>query len=115
MDPDSYLCRLADIFNGIVVTPVTAGETAALLAALVLLYVSGLVSASETAFFSLSSSDREEINEGEHPADKRVKTLLDDSEHLLATILISNNFMNVAVVLLLDFFFFSVVDFYIVL
>lgn len=111
MDPDSYLCRLADIFNGIVVTPVTAGETAALLAALVLLYVSGLVSASETAFFSLSSSDREEINEGEHPADRRVKTLLDDSEHLLATILISNNFMNVAVVLLLDFFFFSVVDF----
>lgn len=111
MDSDYFLCRLADIFSGITVTPVSAGETGILVLAVMLLYVSGIVSASETAFFSLSSSDRDKINASEHPADRRVKSLLDDSERLLATILISDNFMNVAVILLFDYFFFSVIDF----
>ncbi len=111
MDPDSYLCRLADVFDGIAVFPPSVGAVAALLLALALLYVSGLVSASETAFFSLSPSDLQEIGEGKHPSDRKVKSLLDDSERLLATVLVSNNFANVAVVLLLNYFVLSVADF----
>lgn len=111
MDPDSFLCQPADFFGGIMVNPLSWEDAIILLAAVVLLYLSGVMSASETAFFSLSSSDREEVDGSERRADKRVRALLDDSERLLATILISNNFMNVAVVLLLDCFFFSVIDF----
>lgn len=83
----------------------------ALILAILLLYASGFVSASEIAFFSLSPSDLSKIEENEHPSDSRIKALLDDSERLLATILISNNFVNVTIIMLCNFFFASVIDF----
>jgi len=87
------------------------GAMIALILAILLLYASGFVSASEIAFFSLSPSDLSRIEENEHPSDSRIKALLDDSERLLATILISNNFVNVTIIMLCNFFFASVVDF----
>lgn len=51
------------------------------------------------------------MEEGKHPADKHIKALLDDSEHLLATILISNNFVNVMIIMLCNYFFASTIDF----
>ena len=87
------------------------GAMIALILAILLLYASGFVSASEIAFFSLSPSDLSKIEENEHPSDSRIKALLDDSERLLATILISNNFVNVTIIMLCNFFFASVVDF----
>ena len=92
MDPDSYLCRLADLFDGVTVTTPTIGAIIAIVLAVILLYASGFVSASEIAFFSLSPGDLSEIEEGQTSSDRRISALLDDSEHLLATILISNNF-----------------------
>ena len=50
------------------------------------------------------------MNEGKSEADKRIRKLLDDSEHLLATILISNHFINVAIVVLGLYFFADVAD-----
>lgn len=111
MDPDSYLCRLADLFNGVTVTAPDAGAVIALILALLLLYASGFVSASEIAFFSLTPSDLSDIEEEKHSSDKRIKSLLANSERLLATILISNNFVNVMIIMLCNFFFASVVDF----
>ncbi|WP_300790466.1 gliding motility-associated protein GldE [uncultured Bacteroides sp.] len=111
MDPDSYLCRLADLFNGVTVTAPDTGAFIALILALLLLYASGFVSASEIAFFSLTPSDLSDIEEEKHSADKRIKSLLANSERLLATILISNNFVNVMIIMLCNFFFASVVDF----
>ena len=97
MDPDSYLCRLADLFDGVTVTAPTMGAIIAILLAVLLLYASGFVSASEIAFFSLSPVDLSEIEEGKHTSDRRISALLNDSERLLATILISNNFVNVTI------------------
>lgn len=91
--------------------PFSLGAAFALFLALVLLYVSGFVSASEIAFFSLSPSDLNEIEEENHPSDVKIKDLLADSERLLATILISNNFVNVTIIMLLNFVFASVIDF----
>ena len=99
MDPDSYLCRLADLCNDVTLFAPSAGAIVALVLALLLLYASGFVSASEIAFFSLSPADRNEIEEENHAVDKRIKALLDDSERLLATILISNNFVNVTIIM----------------
>ena len=82
-----------------------------MLLALALLYTSGFVSASEIAFFSLSPSDLNDIEEENHPSDSKIKALLDDSERLLATILISNNFVNVTIIMLLNYVFASVIDF----
>ncbi len=111
MDPDSYLLRLSELCDGITVMPLTWGAVIALLLTLMLLYVSGFVSASEIAFFSLSPSDLNEIEEENHPSDGKIKSLLDDSERLLATILISNNFVNVTIIMLLNYVFASLIDF----
>lgn len=111
MDPDSYLCRLADLFDGVTVTSPTLGATVAIVLAVLLLYASGFVSASEIAFFSLSPSDLSEINEEQHTSDRRIKALLNDSEYLLATILISNNFVNVTIIMLCNYFFASTIHF----
>ncbi len=72
---------------------------------ILLLICSGFVSASEIAFFSLSPADISDIEELKHSSDSKILRLREHSEHLLATILISNNFVNVSIVLLLDFFF----------
>lgn len=111
MDPDSYLCRLAELFDGVTVTTPTIGAIIAILLAVLLLYASGFVSASEIAFFSLSPSDLSEIEEGHHASDRRISALLDDSERLLATILISNNFVNVMIIMLCNYFFASTIHF----
>ena len=111
MDPDSYLSRLAELFDGVTVYPPSVGAVVAIILAVLLLFASGFVSASEIAFFSLSPNDLSEIEEEEHPSDRRIMELLKDSERLLATILISNNFVNVTIIMLCNFFFASVVDF----
>ena len=72
---------------------------------MLLLGCSGFVSASEIAFFSLSPTDVGKIEENRHAADSKILELKEDSERLLATILISNNFVNVAIIMLLNFFF----------
>ena len=111
MDPDSYLCRLAELFDGVTVHSPSLGAIIAICLAVLLLFASGFVSASEIAFFSLSPTDLSEIEEEEHSSDKRIMNLLQDSERLLATILISNNFVNVTIIMLCNFFFAEVVDF----
>ena len=111
MDPDSYLCRLADLFDGVVVTPPSVEAIIAIVLAVVLLFCSGFVSASEIAFFSLNPNDLNDIEEENHSSDKHIKSLLKDSERLLATILISNNFVNVTIIMLCNFFFAEVIDF----
>lgn len=89
----------------------TFGTVIAMVTALLLLVVSAFVSASEIAFFSLSPEDVKAIKRGEFNADRRVDSLLSDSERLLATILISNNLVNVAIILLLDLSFSQIIDF----
>ena len=111
MDPDSYLCRLAELFDGVTVHTPSVGAIIAILLAVLLLFASGFVSASEIAFFSLSPNDLSEIEEEEHSSDRRIMELLKDTERLLATILISNNFVNVTIIMLCNFFFASVIDF----
>ena len=111
MDPDSYLCRLAELFDGVTVSAPSAGELVAIGLAVLLLFASGFVSASEIAFFSLSPSDLNDIENDDHLSDKHIRSLLGDSERLLATILISNNFVNVTIIMLCNFFFAGVIDF----
>ena len=112
MDPDAYLCQLADIFNSITVHTPSVSAIIAIVLAGVLLLASGFASASEIAFFSLSPSDLNSIEEGKHPSDEKIRNLLDDTERLLATILITNNFVNVTIIMLCNFFFMNVFQFH---
>lgn len=111
MDSDSNLQVFVDLFQGITLHTPSLGAIIALILAGLLLVASGFISASEIAFFSLTPNDLSEIEEEEHPSDIRIKQLLADSERLLATILISNNFVNVSIVTLCNYFFMEVIDF----
>lgn len=70
-----------------------------------LLVCSGLASASEIAFFSLSPQHLAEISEERRSCDTRILQLREHSDRVLATILILNNLVNVGVIMLLNYFF----------
>ncbi|XOV68892.1 MAG: gliding motility-associated protein GldE [Fluviicola sp.] len=65
-----------------------------------LITLSALVSGSEAAFFSLSPTDKEDLRNDNSKSAGYVNKLLDKPQELLATILITNNFVNVAIVIL---------------
>jgi len=108
LDSDSFFYNAADIFQGISVQTPSISAIVAIVLAGLLLFVSGFASASEIAFFSLSPSDLNAIAEGKHPSDRKITNLLSDTERLLATILITNNFVNVTIIMLCNYFFMSV-------
>ena len=108
MDSDYYLSGL---FDQVTIQALTAGPVIALSLACLLLLVSGFVSASEVALFSLSPGDINDIREENSPSDPLIRKLLDRSEYLLAAILIANNFVNVAVVMLCTYGINSLINF----
>ena len=76
---------------------------------IILLICSALISGAEAAFFSLSPVEKDELKNDDSNSGKLVQKLLDIPKQLLATILITNNFVNVAIVIvsssILSYFF----------
>lgn len=89
----------------------TTAAIVSLFIALLLLVASGFVSGSEIAFFSLSRTELDKCAESDSVSDRHIINLLKDPERLLATILITNDFVNVGIVMLLNFFFMSIFSF----
>ena len=81
-----------------------------LVASLFLLLMSAFASGSEIAFFSLTPKDLAELD-SDNIKDRKILMLREDSERTLATILITNNFINVTIIMLLNYFFSQIVDF----
>ncbi|MEK9612504.1 MAG: gliding motility-associated protein GldE [Flavobacteriaceae bacterium] len=71
-----------------------------LLLVLLLLLCSALISGAEVAFFSLQLKSLDDPEKAEDRSIKRVVALLHKPKRLLATILVANNFINIAIVLL---------------
>jgi gliding motility-associated protein GldE len=89
----------------------TMGAVVAGLLACLLLVFSGYASGSEIAFFSLSPKDLNDLDEEKNEHDKQISALRADSERTLATILITNNLVNVTIIMLCNYFFDHVIDF----
>ena len=89
---------LVDISSYISINPIGVSVVIAILLAVSLLFLSGFASASEIAFFSLSPTDVEALDPDKNTSDKLIQQLRDDSERTLATILITNNLVNVAII-----------------
>ncbi len=70
---------------------------------MVLILFSALISGSEVAFFSLNSSNLKTLEQEEGDAAKRILLLKKNPKKLLATILITNNFVNIAIVIVTQF------------
>ena len=93
-----------------ILQPTTGVIFAAVLAAILLLF-SGYASASEIAFFSLSPTDLNELDTDKRNVDRKIELLRNDSERTLATILITNNLVNVTIIMLCNYVFAGLVDF----
>ena len=85
------------------VNEITVGLVLYILVVFVLIFLSALISGSEVSFFSLSSQNLEELSEIDERKEKKIRRLLKKPNKLLATILIANNFINVAIIILSSF------------
>ena len=107
MDADSF----SSLFSNIHFSAISIGSVIALLVSALFLCISAIISASEIAFFSLSPSDKNEIEESEATFDKTIQSLSQYPDRLLATILIWSNFLNVGVVVLSSYALNRIIDF----
>lgn len=98
IDPDSYRQLFGLLVNtGEFLSP---GIIIGFFAILLLFTISALISGSEVAFFSLNPSQLNNIRTKASRADNLILQLLEKPKRLLATILITNNFVNVAIIIL---------------
>lgn len=107
MDEDPYLFFLSTIILD--QNPIDAGIVFSTFIVFLLLVCSALISGSEVAFFSIDSKKINTIKKEE--AFYNIKTLLNKPNKLLATILITNNLVNVAIIILSTYITNTIFDF----
>ena len=99
------------LFSQVELFTPSAGAIFSIVLAFLLLILSGFASGSEIAFFSLSPTDLSNLDEEKNRVDGKIQQLRNDSERTLATILITNNLVNVTIIMLCNYFFAHVVSF----
>lgn len=92
MDPEPSLLIFTTSIDGILIFKIVFFG--------ILLCFSALISGAEVAFFSLSQTEVNEAEESDSARMRLVAKLLRNPKKLLATILVANNFINIATVLL---------------
>ena len=100
-EPDNYYFQLILLFIPLIIIP--PGIYFAIFFVVLLLASSALISSSEVAFFSLTINDLEKITQENSAVTQRILFLKEAPRKLLATILIANNFINIAIVILSQF------------
>lgn len=95
-DPFLYSSILLTNF----VNPFSIEILANILIILVLLVFSAMVSGSEVALFSLNPTDLDKIKDAEDKGSANISIILNQPKYLLATILIVNNTVNIAIIIL---------------
>ncbi len=89
----------------------TIGLVIGIIIVFILIFLSALVSGSEVSFFSLSSKNLEDLSEIDEKKEDQIRSLLSNPNKLLATILITNNFINVAIIILSSYLTANIFDF----
>jgi putative hemolysin len=105
--PGSSFFLFASPLPGIIINPFSLGMLVSILTIFLLLALVALVSAAEASYFSLDPTDMEEIRTSGNKTDERVLKLTQRPKRLLATLLISVNFLNIAIVILNSTFIFG--------
>ena len=100
MDPDP----LPNLFLLAVEPSISVSSIALISFVLVaLLFLSAVLAGSEVAFFSLNADQRIYLRESEVSSEKKVSVLLEKPQQLLATLLISINFVNIIFITLANY------------
>lgn len=99
------------LFNNIVIKTFNFEQISELIVLVVLLFLSGVVSASEVACFSLLPLDIDKIKKRKTISSLKLIKLLQNPESLLATILVANTFINIGIVIVSTNFIVNTFDF----
>lgn len=108
---ETYIYFLRETWDAVQFHAPTTGVVFAIVLAMILMGASAFASGSEIAFFSLSPADIAEVEAGKTSSDRSIQKLREDSERTLATILITNNFVNVTIIMLCNSIFGHLVEF----
>jgi len=93
------------------INPVDSSTIFSLIVLLILLATSALISGAEVAFFALKPHELEKIKTQKTKKAKLIDGFLSKPKELLATILITNNFVNVGIIILATYISGSLIDF----
>jgi putative hemolysin len=110
LDEELYRQTISTVLT-VTVNPFTLNLLAALLAVLVLLVLSALISGAEAAFFSLSPAEISMIRSSKSKNDQIIQKLLGIPERLLATILVTNTLANIGIIVISAYVSSSLFDF----
>lgn len=108
---ETYIYFLRETWDAVQFHAPTTGVVFAIVLTMILMGASAFASGSEIAFFSLSPADIAEVEMGKTSSDRSIQKLREDSERTLATILITNNFVNVTIIMLCNSIFGHLVEF----
>ena len=110
MDPGLFISARLSLID-VTFYPAEPGIIMAILIVVILLVGSALISGSEVAYFSLSPTDKQNLEDRSSRNSRVVLELIRKPERLLGTILITNNFINVGIVILSSFVMSKLIDF----
>ncbi len=79
------------------------GVGIALVLLVLLLLSSAMISGAEVAYFSLNDNNVDDLQKNMDDKNGRILQLLEEKQYLLATILVTNNFINIAIILVSAF------------
>lgn len=82
------------------INPPTTAVVIANVIILILIVCSGLMSASEVAFFSLTRPEIDELKESDNATDRRIARILERPRYLLSTMLVTNNLVNIGIIII---------------
>jgi len=93
------------VLNQFLSTPILSaiqaqGTTVMVMVLLILLFLSFVLAGAEVAFFSLTYKDINLLKSKQQPPFKRVVDLLEEPKTLLASLLIANSFINIAIIII---------------
>ena len=102
MEPGNQLAQAA-LTSGFVINAPNLKDITGLIFLIILLFGSALMSASEVAFFSFRPEDIEKLKSHKGNKSRMAMKLYNTPEKLLSTVLVANNTINIAIVLLAAF------------
>jgi len=108
-EPYSQMVILSNL--NITFFALSIGSVVGILFTIILLFCSAFISGSEVAFFSLSPNEINRIRTGKKSSSKAAQELIEKPQELLGTVLVSNNFVNIAIVIISSWVINGLIDF----
>lgn len=91
------------IISGIIFTPPGLRVIAEIIILIILLFSAAFIAGTEVSYFSLTPNDLENLSEKKGKRNAMVLKLLSKPDRLLSTILVTNNALNIAIIILAAF------------